>query len=262
MYNKLMINLKEILMSGNPAAKLRELDASGMLAEVAPEIAQLRMPMPAHVHHKDNLTHSIQVLENAIAREANGPDLILRTAALLHDIGKPATRKFQGRKSVTFDGHESVGAGVARPILRTHGYSKDEIKKITQLIALHMRSHGFSEGDWTDTAVRRLITDVGDDVQLERLVVIFYADTTTKNKHRFNSIISSVTRLASEIARVKAEDARRAERPAINGNEVMEAFNIAPGRELGSVMRFLNTDEGIALSRDEAFAKAAEILGR
>lgn len=248
-----MKNLKEVLTSNDPVSELREMIKNHTLAELEPSLADLKMPMPKGVHHKDNLDHSLKVLQNAIDRETDGVDLVLRAAALFHDIGKPATRKFGARKSVTFDGHEAVGAGIVRKVLPKHGFSKKEIKEVSSLVLLHMRSHGFESADWTDSAVRRLINDVGDEKQLERLIIIFYADVTTKNNQKKSRVHSSIDRLKKAIDKVVQEDARKALRPAINGNEVMSMFNLQPGRELGKIMKFLNTDEGIRLSKDEAF---------
>lgn len=245
-------------MSDKPVEALRKMDSNGTLAEFEPALADLRMPMKKGYHHKDNLTHSIQVLENAIAREENGADLILRTAALFHDIGKPATRKFNGRKSVTFDGHEYVGSKMVKRILSKHDYNKNEIAEISKIVSLHMRSHGFGEGDWTDSAVRRLMNDAGNDEILERLIIVFYADATTANKAKLERHHKGIEKLKNEIIRVRKEDARKALRPALNGNEVMELMNLTPGRELGSIMKFLNSDEGVHLSKDEAIQTIRE----
>lgn len=247
-----MNTLKNILMSDNAVSTLREMDRCGTLRDLEPTLADLRMPMPAGNVHKDNLTHSIQVLENSIARETDGPDLILRTAALFHDIGKPATRKFNGRKSVTFDAHEAVGASITRKVLNSHNYTKSEISEISKIVALHMRSHGFGDGDWTDSAVRRLITDAGSDRIMDRLIIVFYADATTSNINKLNKHHKAVDALSNAVTNVRTKDARKSLRPAVNGNEVMAMLNIGPGPELGKIMKFLNSDEGIHLSRDEA----------
>jgi len=250
--------MKQLMMMNNPVEVLYGMVSDGTLREFESTLADLRMPIKPGYHHKDNLVHSIKVLENAISREVDGPDLVLRTAALFHDIGKPATRKFNGRKSVTFDGHEYVGAKMMKSILTRHGYTKNEIQKISKIVSLHMRSHGFGEGDWTDSAVRRLMNDAGSSEILDKLIVVFYADATTANKQKLHNHHKGIQKLSIEINRVQKEDARKALRPALNGNEVMEIFNLSPGRELGKIMKFLNSDEGVHLSKDEALSYIRE----
>lgn len=247
-----MITLKEILMVSNPVERLWATYQDGMLPALESTLADLDMMIPAsRPQHKNVLSHSFRVLENAIAREENGPDLILRTAALFHDIGKPATRRFEDNK-VTFDGHEVVGAKMMPAILRRHGYVKSEIRQIQKLVLLHMRSHGFDSGHWTDSAVRRLLTDAGDQETFDTLVNIFYADCTTHNDRKKRSIHRSVDNLVEKAEKVRASDARNAMRPALNGQEVMELTGISPGRELGRIMKSLNADENIHLTRPEA----------
>lgn len=244
------MKLREMLMTKDPAAALRDMDLNELRA-LEPALADLKMDIPRGFHHKDNLEHSIRVLDGAVKRETE-PDLILRTAALFHDIGKPVTRKFGARKSVTFDGHEHVGSGIVKKILPQHGFTKDEIKKISHLVRLHMRSHGFDKKNWTDSAVRRLISDVGDEKAIERLIIIFYADCTTTNDKKREKHYAALAFLEEEIARVKEADERKALRPALDGFEVMELTGLSQGKELGLIMRYLNSDEGIQLSRDEA----------
>jgi len=243
------ISLKELLLSADPVAELKALHKKGELAALDPSLAALEMSIPAGYHHKDNLQHSFQVLQNAIDREVNGADLILRTAALFHDIGKPKTREFGAKGVVTFTMHELVGAKLVKRILPKHGYSKEELESISLLVLLHMRSHTFKEG-WSESAVRRLATDAGSNLQLERLIVVFYSDVTSSHFSRKSGIHSSLDELSDELARVKKSDARAALRPALDGREVAELLNIELGPELGKVMRFLNSDENVGLSRD------------
>lgn len=259
-----MSTLREILLSQDPATILHDMDRKGTLRNLEPTLAELRMPIPKGVHHKDNLDHSIVVLRQAVEREVRNenftePDLILRTAALFHDIGKPATRKFAGRKTVTFDGHEVVGARMVRKILPKHGYSKTEISMIAELVELHMRAHGFENG-WTDSAVRRVMADTSNHLQLERLIIVFHADLTTSNARLSRAVTRSIDSLTDSMIRIRAMDARNALRPALNGNDLKDIFGLDEGRVIGKVMRFLNTDEGIALSREEAINKAREII--
>jgi poly(A) polymerase len=248
-----METLKNILLSEDPVKELRALIGTGELSSVEPTLAELLMPIPAGYHHKDNLEHSIRVLGNAIDREADGPDLILRTAALFHDIGKPATRKFGDKGSVTFTNHDTVGAKMVKRILPSHGYTKEEVTQIATLVHMHMRSHTFKTG-WSESAVRRMIVDVGSTEQLERLIVIFYSDATTKLDTKREGIHRNVSLLKDALNEVKKKDARAKLRPALNGHEVAELLNLTPGIELGKAMKLLNQDEHIRLGREEAIA--------
>lgn len=252
-------NLRDLMNAADPIAILRALDASGNMDALDPDIAALRMSKIPGVHHKDNLDHSIKVLENIIARVPDA-SLELKTAALLHDIGKPATRRADPeRKTVTFDGHEVVGARMTPKILKRHGYSKREIKNIARMVELHMRSHSFTDhDDYTDSGIRRFITDCGD--LRDEVVALSYADVTTSREKNRRTIHAKLDRMVDAIEDVMERDARSALRPAINGNEVMEMFGMKPGRELGCVMKYLNSDEGIALSREDAIAKVAEMI--
>lgn len=253
------MKLKELLLASNPVEELRGLIAKGVLGDLEPTLAELKMPIPAGYHHKDNLEHSLRVLQNAIDRETAGADLILRTAALFHDIGKPATRAFGAKGAVTFTNHDVVGAKMVRRILPKHGYTKAEVDLIARLVHMHMRSHTFKTG-WSESAVRRLITDVGSIEQLDRLIVIFYADATTKIDKKMASIHGNVALLTEELMRVRNKDARAALRPALNGNEVAEIFGLKPGPELGAMMKLLNRDENIGLSREESLELLSELV--
>jgi poly(A) polymerase len=253
------MKLKEILLAADPVQELRNIHAKDLLGELEPRLAELKMPIPAGYHHKDNLEHSLRVLQNAIDRETAGADLILRTAALFHDIGKPATRAFGPKGSVTFTNHDVVGAKIVRRILPAHGFTKAEIDQIARLVHMHMRSHTFKTG-WSESAVRRLMTDVGSADQLDRLIVIFYADATTKIDTKMAAIHGNVALLAEELFRVRAQDARAALRPAMNGNEVAEHLGLQPGRELGEVMKFLNRDENVGLTKEETLELIADFM--
>ena len=256
-----MNNLRELLMSDDPSARVREMIRSNDLRDFEPALANLKMDIPCGYHHKDNLEHSIRVLDNAIERETDGPDLLLRTAALLHDIGKPQSRKFEGKGVVTFRNHEGIGARMVKPIMRAHGYDKADIEPVGTVIALHMRGYGFGDVQWTDSAVRRLATDAGSDVNLDRLIKVFYSDLTTKNKRQKAHVTNAVARLEDALYVVREKDARKALRPAIDGNEIMELFGLTPGRELGQIMRFLNSDEGVLLDRAQALEAIRERFG-
>jgi len=255
-----MVNFKELLSLQNPSALLRELYESGVLAEVSPELVALDINDKHSHKHKNNFFHSLQVLDQAIAAEGTSVDIILRTAALFHDIGKPASRKIESDGDVTFQQHETIGARMMKRMLKPHGYSLEEIKLIEELIANHMRSYGFTEELWTDSAVRRFTSDISTDVQLSRLLVLFKADVTTKHANKRNAVFSKVDALARRIEEVRTADALLSRRPAINGNELMEIFDLKPGRELGTLMKFLNTEKGLALSREEALEQIKVLL--
>lgn len=254
-----MSKLKSLMLSNDPVGELWDLFDKNQISSVDRDLASLRMDIPKGYHHKNVLDHSIRVLDNALSREPESKDLILRTAALFHDIGKPATREFHGKGKVTFTNHDVVGAKMIRKILPHHGYSKSEIQAIGQIVFMHMRSHTFKSG-WTESAVRRLSTQAGSDANLERLIVIFKSDATTKDPKKVSRIVRSVDELSEELSRVKAMDARAALRPALNGHEVAELFGLTPGRELGAVMRFLNSDEMIGRTRAESIAAVESFL--
>lgn len=247
------MKLKQIILAANGGDILRELHKRGELAEFLPSLAELDMNDARSHRHKNNLYHSVVVYEQA--KELGDPtDLILLTAALLHDIGKKATRAFDEKGNPTFTSHEYVGAKMVRKALKAHDYSNDEIKLIEELVKNHMRSFGFRVEKWTDSAVRRLAADVPNEVQLQRLLVLFRADITTKNEKFKKNVDSNMRALAKRIAEVKNADKLKARRPAISGDDLMALFAMKPGRELGGYMKYLNSEEGLALSRDEAIA--------
>ena len=255
----MVISLKTLLLSANPVQQLEQLIVEHKLENLEPTLAALEMKIPKGYNHKNNLTHSLQVLQNAVDRETGGPDLILRTAALFHDIGKPDTREFHENKTVSFTNHDVVGAKIVKQILPKHGYGKEEIKEIAQLVFMHMRSHTFKTG-WTESAVRRLTTHAGSETQLDRLIILFYSDATTKHDDKKNVIHKNVTELAEAVTKVKTKDLRATLRPALNGNQIAELFNLQPGPELGKIMKLLNKDENVGLTEKETISLITETL--
>ena len=258
------LSLRSIFLLPNPVGFLREMDHCGQLSSIDHHIAKMAELGRNSRQDKDLFDHSLKVLENAISHENDGADVVLRAAAFLHDVGKPATRRVDPGRGVTFDGHEVVGARLIKPSLFKGCFSSAEIKQITELIRMHMRSHGFTRGDkkmWNDSAVRRLMNDVSSEGQLNRLLVIFRSDVTSRHVSKRAAVQRQVDRLASEMDRIRAADNRSAMRPAIDGNKVMEILGISPGPELGTVMRFLNSDEGIRLNEDEAINMIVEKFG-
>jgi poly(A) polymerase len=227
---------------------------------VLPEVPGMRLAIDEHHQHKDVYQHSLTVLQQAIDLEkthepTSDPDLILRLAALLHDVGKPATREFQDGGGVSFHHHEVVGAKMARKRLRALKYSKEIIDDVSQLVFLHLRFHGYGKGEWTDSAVRRYVTDAGD--LLPRLHKLVRADCTTRNKRKAAALQATYNQLEERIARIAADENLARIRPDLDGNEIMNLLGLPPGPMVGQAWKFLKElrlDRG-PLDHDEAVAE-------
>jgi poly(A) polymerase len=244
-----MVTYDSIIKNSDPVSYLRALEDDGLLTIEFPELADLNMKVPAGYHHKNNWYHTLQVLDNALT--LNPTDGTLHLAALLHDVGKPAVRRFEKNGVVTFYNHEHVGARTAASLLRS-SHSTEEITDVKHLITLHMRAYGFKDALWTHSAVRRLMTDAGNSLQLERLLVIFRSDLTTKHASKRNRVLSAIQALEDAFYEVKAVDEKAALRPAFDGHELMRLTGLSEGRELGQLMKFLKADERIHFSHAEA----------
>ncbi len=227
------------LLNPAPRAALELFVSTGLADVVLPELAALRMEIDEHHQHKDVYSHSLTVLDQAIALEEPGspPDLVLRLAALLHDIGKPATRRHEERGRVSFHHHEVVGAKLVRKRLQALKYSKEVVEQVSRLTFLHLRFHGYGSGGWTDSAVRRYVTDAGD--LLPRLHALVRSDSTTRNKRRAAMLSATYDSLEQRIRELsEAEDLARV-RPDLDGNRIMELLEISPGPDVGAAWRFL-----------------------
>ncbi|HWT47547.1 MAG TPA: CCA tRNA nucleotidyltransferase [Mycobacterium sp.] len=231
--------LDKLLLGANPVAGIDLLVQTGMGEVVLPEVGDMQMAIDEHHQHKDVYQHSLTVLRQAIALEDpdTGPDLVLRWAALLHDIGKPATRRHEPNGGVSFHHHEVVGAKMARKRLRALKYSKQMIDDISQLVYLHLRFHGYGDGRWTDSAVRRYVTDAGP--LLPRLHKLVRADCTTRNKRRATRLQASYDRLEARIAELAAQEDLARIRPDLDGNQIMQLLDIPAGPQVGEAWRFL-----------------------
>lgn len=231
--------MTKLLMSNNPRVGITILVDTGLAATFIPEIPQLRLEVDEHHHHKDVYEHSITVLEQAIALEdrLGGPNLIIRLAALLHDIGKPKTRALIPGGGVSFHHHEVVGARLAKSRLKTLRYSGEIIDEVETLIALHLRFHGYGDGEWTDSAVRRYVRDAGP--LLDHLHVLTRADCTTRNARKAARLAATYDGLEDRIAVLMEEEELSKIRPDLDGGEVMQLLNLKPGAMVGKALDYL-----------------------
>ncbi len=251
--------LDKLLVGADPVAGLDLMVATGMGDVVLPEVGGMRMAIDEHHQHKDVYQHSLTVLRQAIDLEDSGPDggpdLVLRWAALLHDIGKPATRRHESDGGVSFHHHEVVGAKMARKRMRALRYSKQMVDDVSQLVYLHLRFHGYGDGKWTDSAVRRYVTDAGP--LLARLHKLVRADCTTRNKRRAARLQASYDQLEERIAELAAQEDLQRVRPDLDGNEIMALLDIPAGPQVGrawSYLKELRLERG-PLTREEATAE-------
>ncbi|MDR1431025.1 MAG: CCA tRNA nucleotidyltransferase [Propionibacteriaceae bacterium] len=232
--------LCKLLLTEHPREGLKLLVETGIADIVLPELPALRMERDEHNRHKDVYEHSLIVLEQAIALEkARGhqPDLVNRLAALLHDIGKPKTRRFEAGGKVSFYNHDVVGAKLASKRMRELKFPAETTKAVAKLIELHLRFHGYGEQDWTDSAVRRYVRDAGD--QLERLHILTRSDCTTRNQAKANRLHSAYEQLEWRIDELAAQEELDAIRPDLNGDQIMEILGIGPGPAVGKAYKFL-----------------------
>ena len=232
----------KIVMSPDPRTGLTLLVDTGLAAHVLPELPLLRLEEDEHHRHKDVYEHTLIVLEQAIDLETSheptsGPDPVLRLAALLHDIGKPRTRKFEGDGRVSFHHHEVVGGRMTKKRMKEMRFSNDMIDDVSTLVELHLRFHGYGTGEWTDSAVRRYVRDAGP--LLTRLHKLTRADSTTRNKRRAAALQSAYDSLEVRIAALAAEEELAAIRPDLDGAAIMRILDIPPSRVVGEAYDFL-----------------------
>lgn len=253
---RVAVELDKMLLGADPLAGIDLMVQTGMGDVVLPEIGGMQMAIDEHHQHKDVYQHSLTVLRQAIALEEPGhPDLVLRWAALLHDIGKPATRKHESDGGVSFHHHEVVGAKMVRKRMRALKYSKQMVDDVSQLVYLHLRFHGYGDGKWTDSAVRRYVADAGP--LLPKLHKLVRADCTTRNKRRAARLQANYDDLEARIAELSAKEDLARVRPDLDGNEIMDLLGIPAGPQVGQAWTFLKElrlDRG-PLSREEATAE-------
>ena len=241
--------LSKLICGAHPRTGLELLVDTGLAAYVLPELPALRLEIDEHHQHKDVYDHTLQVLERAIALETDGPDLVLRLAALLHDIGKPRTRRLEGGGGVSFHHHEVVGASMAKRRLKALRYPKDVTASVTLLTELHLRFHGyqvesaFARGGqsratpWTDSAVRRYVTDAGPE--LARLHKLVRSDCTTRNRRRAAALDEAYDDLERRIAELSAREELNAIRPDLSGEDIMALLGVPEGRVVGQARKHM-----------------------
>jgi poly(A) polymerase len=250
--------LTKLMLAADPAYGLDLLVSTGVAEQVLPELPALRMEVDEHHRHKDVYSHSLTVLRQAIGLEARyglERDLVLRLAAILHDIGKPATRTIAPGGKVAFHHHEVVGAKMARKRLTGLRFPKDVVADVSRLIELHLRFHGYGEGEWTDSAVRRYVTDAGP--LLTRLHALTRADCTTRNARKAARLAAAYDGLEARIGELRKQEEIDAIRPEIDGNEIMTLLALPPGPLVGKARRFvldLRMEQGL-LGRERVIAE-------
>lgn len=258
--------LVKTVCAPHPRLGLSLLVETGLADLVLPELPALKLERDEHHRHKDVYEHTLTVLEQAIDLEPRlaeragieGPDFVSRFAALMHDVGKPRTRRFQDDGAVTFHHHDVVGAKLTRKRMRALKFSNDQIDAVSDLVELHLRFHGYGTGEWTDSAVRRYVRDAG--AQLERLHVLTRADCTTRNKRKAERLRRTYDDLEARIDRLAEAEEMASIRPDLDGNQIMSVLGIGPGREVGEAYKFLlelRLDNG-PMSEDDAIAALKE----
>jgi poly(A) polymerase len=229
----------KIMMSDNPRLGITLLVEAGLAEIFLPEIPKLKLEIDEHHHHKDVYEHSLTVLEQAIALEARlgGPNLTLRLAALLHDIGKPKTKELIAGGGVSFHHHEVVGARMGKERMKKLRFDNHIIKDVAQLIFLHLRFHGYGNGEWTDSAVRRYVRDAGE--LLTHLHLLTRADCTTRNQKKAEGLAKTYDQLEARIALLMEQEELNKIRPDLSGEQIMEILSIKPSPAVGKAYDFL-----------------------
>lgn len=245
----------KLLLSDDPKPGLEALVDSGIAEIVLPELPALKLESDEHHHHKDVYQHTLTVIAQAIDYEKDyglENDLVLRLAALMHDMGKPATRRLEPGGAVSFYHHDVVGAKLAKKRLTELRFDNDTIKAVARLVELHLRFFGYSDQQWSDSAVRRYVRDAED--QLLRLHALTRADVTTRNKRKADRLSHAYDDLEHRIAELSAQEELDSMRPELDGAQIMEILGIKPGKDVGDAYKFLleiRLDEG-AIGFDEA----------
>ncbi|SDY19033.1 poly(A) polymerase [Micromonospora pattaloongensis] len=227
----------KLLCGADPIRGLRLLVETGLADRFLPELSGLKLEIDEHAQHKDVYEHTLTVVSNAISLESDGADFVLRMAALMHDVGKPATKAVTPDGRVSFHHHEVVGARLTKQRMKALRYPKDVMTQVVGLVGLHLRFYGYGRGEWTDSAVRRYVTDAGD--LLSRLHKLTRSDCTTRNRRKAAQLAADYGALEERIARLQAEEDLARVRPDLDGNAIMELLGVPPGPIVGRAWRHL-----------------------
>ena len=229
----------KIIMSDNPRLGITLLVETGLADIFLPEIPKLKLEIDEHHHHKDVYEHTLTVLEQAIALESrlDGPNLTLRLAALLHDIGKPKTKELIAGGGVSFHHHEVVGSRLCKERMKKLRFDNHIVKDVAQLVFLHLRFHGYGNGEWTDSAVRRYVRDAEE--LLIHLHLLTRADCTTRNQKKAESLAKTYDQLEERIALLMEQEELNKIRPDLSGEQIMEILSIKPSPAVGKAYDFL-----------------------
>ncbi|WP_328341728.1 CCA tRNA nucleotidyltransferase [Micromonospora sp. NBC_00421] len=245
----------KLLCGVDPITGLRLLVDTGLADRFLPELTGLKLTIDEHAQHKDVYEHTLTVVSNAVSYETDGCDFVLRMAALMHDVGKPATKAVGSDGRVSFHHHEVVGARLTKARMKALRYPKDVTAQVTKLVGLHLRFYGYGRGEWTDSAVRRYVTDAGDLVT--RLHKLTRSDCTTRNRRKAAQLAADYDALEERITRIAAEEDLARVRPDLDGNAIMELLGVPPGPLVGRAwqhLKELRLERG-PLDRDEAEAE-------
>lgn len=234
---RIQAELTKLILGAHPRAGIELMVETGLAEHVLPEVPAMQLATDEHMQHKDVYVHSLVVMEQSVSRETDGPDLVLRLAALLHDIGKPRTRRLEADGRVSFHHHEVVGAKMTRTRLRALKYPKAVIDDVAQLVYLHLRFHGYGKGEWTDSAVRRYVADAGP--LLDRLHRLVRSDCTTRNKRRAAALQRTYDSLEERIAALREQEELDAIRPDLDGNQIMKLLDLKPGPLVGKAYKHM-----------------------
>jgi poly(A) polymerase len=237
---RIQVELQKLMLGANPRMGLEALVDSRLAEIVLPELPALKLETDEHHHHKDVYQHTLTVVEQAIDYEKDynlEPDFVLRFAALLHDIGKPATRRLEPGGAVSFYHHDVVGAKLASKRMKALRFDNDTTKAVSKLVELHLRFFGYSDQAWTDAAIRRYVRDAGE--QLVRLHILTRSDVTTRNKRKADQLSHAYDDLEKRIAVVMEQEELNAMRPDLTGEEIMEILSLKPGPKVGQAYKYL-----------------------